>query len=99
MKLRYRIEGRGWYIPQFQNKKEEWIDICVKHVLKNSQLEDVAYQLGEYQAWEGRLYHFKPNKGESKEDMQIIFKNEIKCAAFLGAFKLYYSERTKEINI
>jgi len=98
MKLRYIIEARGWYIPQIQDKEDNWIDICLKHVPKNSQLWSVAYNLGEYSLG-GNVFHFRPNKGQNLEDMSIIYKNDIKCAAFLGAFKLFYSERTKELDL
>src|SRR5690606_6398561 len=99
MKLRYRIESRGWYIPQYQKKDDSWEDFKLKDLGdENTQIHNIAYSLGESEKWGGHIYHFTPNKKEDKKNMSLIFKNELKVCAFLGAAKIYYSERIKEIE-
>lgn len=99
MKLRYRVESRGWYIPQFLNKEDKWVDFKVMNIPKNSEIYDIAFRLGEYESWGDRTWHFRPRKEDKIEDMSLIFKTEILVCSFLGAAKLYFSERTKEFNI
>jgi hypothetical protein len=101
MKLRYRIEDRGWYIPQyFSIKTEEWKDFKLGDLgSKHNLIHDIAYRLGESDRWNGNTYHFNPNGKHKKEDMPLIFKNELKVCAFLGAAKIHYGERTKEVEL
>ena len=102
MKLRYRIEGRGWYIPQyFSTKTEEWKDFTLGDLgSKHNLIHDIAWSLGKGDRWGGNIYHFNPSeRGDKKEDMSLIFENELKVCAFLGAAKVHYSERTKEVEL
>lgn len=101
MKLRYRIETRGWYVPQYLNKSNnEWTDFTYKDLGgKETQLHTLAIDLGHSTKWDV-VYHFAPLKKENQklEDMSLIFKTEIKVCAFLGATSVYFSKRIKDFE-
>lgn len=96
MKLRYRIESRGYFIPQYSNKEEEWKDFLVKHV--TGELREIAQALGKYRSYSSNAWHFTPNKDEKIEDMSLFFQSELKACAFLGSAKVFFSDRTKEFE-
>lgn len=98
MKLRYRIEERGYYIPQyFDEKTEKWVDFKAKHV--TGELRLIAIYLGKSDSWGANIWHFKPINKENNGDMAVFFDNELKVCAFLGAAKTFFSNRTKEFDI
>jgi hypothetical protein len=92
-KFRYRVESRGYYIPQFYNQQEEkWEDFTVKLVY--GQLANIAHYLSTYTD----QWAFKPSRGQKEEDRIVFFENEIKVCAFLGAAKYFYTENAKEFQ-
>ena len=97
MKLRYRIESRGWYIPQYLlEETEKWTDFQVGHI--SGELVKIAKNLGKY-GYSSITWHFSPRKGEKEEAMSLCFETELKVCAFLGAAKIFFSERIKEIEL
>ena len=100
MKLRYRITSTGWYVPQYLTKQDVWEDFVVKNL--GYEIKEIAVDLGDREdRWEP-LWHMTPDrkdKTKTVEDMPLIFKTELKVCAFLGAAKINYSERTKEIDL
>ena len=100
MKLRYRITQAGWYVPQYLTKKDVWEDFVVKDL--GIEIRKIAVALGDREnRWEP-TWHMTPDKKDKTQlvvDMPLIFKTELKVSAFLGAAKINYSERTKEINL
>ena len=100
MKLRYRITSTGWYVPQYLTKDDVWQDFIVKDL--GLEIKEIAVALGDREnKWEP-AWHMTPDrkdKTQTVEDMPLIFKTELKVCAFLGAAKINYSERTKEIDL
>jgi hypothetical protein len=99
-KLRYRISPSGWYIPQYQSTDTNWVDFKVSHLGNEmSLLHRVARDLGEPKSFGHIIYHCIPSKGENRDNMSLIFKDDVRASAFLGAAKAYFGERTKEIDL
>jgi len=97
MKLRYRITAAGWYVPQYLTKKDIWEDFVVKDL--GYEIKEIAKALGgEVDRW-NTIWHMTPDKTQKVDDMSLIFKTELKVCAFLGAAKINYSERTKEVDL
>lgn len=106
MELRYRIENRGWRIPQFKHVDTgEWTDIAYKHLgKKRDPLHQIAIKLAEASQASMDLrfapqYYFSPTGGDSKDDESIIFKDDVYVSAFLGAVTIAYKNRTFDFNI
>jgi hypothetical protein len=99
MKLRYRITPVGWYVPQYLTKNDVWEDFVVKEL--GPEIKKIAIALAHQNRWD-ITWHMTPdknNKTQKVDDMPLIFKTELKVCAFLGAAKINYSERTKEIDL
>jgi hypothetical protein len=100
MKLRYRITTSGWYVPQYLTKEDIWEDFVVKNL--GYEIKEIVIALGDIEGrWEP-LWHMTPDrkdKTQKVDDMPLIFKTELKVCAFLGAAKINYSERTKEVDL
>jgi len=95
MKFRYRLENRGWFIPQYKRTDGFWTDVPLKRLGgSGSELHRIAYSLGRPKKWGGSSYNFSPNKGESEQDCPVYFETEMKCFAFLGALKLSLNQET-----
>lgn len=95
MKLRYILEKRGWFIPQYKRTDGHWTNVSLKHLGgSNDELHRIASCLGRQTKWSGNSYYFSPNKGESKQDCSVYFTSEMKCFAFLGALKLALNQET-----
>lgn len=106
MELRYRVESRGWRIPQFKNVKTgEWEDITYGHLGKKTDpLHLIARKLAEATEISLSLrydlqYHFTPEKKSEIDDESVIFKDDIYVAAFLGAVTVAYKTRTFDFSI
>lgn len=106
MELRYRVERRGWRIPQYKNTKTgEWEDVTYRHLGKKGEpLHQIARQLAN--ATQNVLglryppqYHFKPDRKSEIYGESIIFKDDIYVAAFLGAITVAYKTRTFDFSI
>lgn len=101
MKLRYRTDVNGYYVPQFLNKKtEEWEDIKVKEL--SPKAAGLAKQLANLQFFTQKwhtVYHYTPQKGENKGDQSLIFEFEYLVNAFLSGLLILYSSEVKEINV
>jgi hypothetical protein len=100
MKLRYRITSTGWYVPQYLLKDNAWQDFLVKDL--GVEIKEIVIALGgDVDRW-NTIWHMTPDrkdKTQTVEDMPLIFKTELKVCAFLGAAKMNYSDRTKEIYL
>lgn len=97
MKLRYRIDVSGYYIPQWYDQKAyEWKDFKVKNL--TTRLTNLAHSVGFKCKWENK-FHYTPKKGEKTEEMSLIFPNEMNVMAFLGAAKSVFTEKVKEFEI
>ena len=102
MALRYRVDLRGWYVPQFKMKEEdEWQDFKRKHLGEEScEIHRLAYDLGVTIGRFGdKVYHYKPIDGQKEEEMSLVFNTEIKVCAFLGAATIVYSQRVHNFNL
>ena len=95
MKLRYRIDINGYYIPQYE-REDKWFDFKVKHLTKK--LKNLCNYLGFEGKWETR-YHYFPKKDEKLEDTSLIFPEEMYVMAFLGAAKSVYDEKIREFDV
>jgi hypothetical protein len=100
MKLRYRITGYGWYVPQFLLEDNTWQDFLVWNL--GEEIKEIVIALADRDSkWEP-LWHMTPDRNDKTQkvdDMPLIFKTELKVCAFLGAAKINYSERTKEFDL
>jgi hypothetical protein len=99
MKLRYRITTSGWYVPQYLTKEDIWEDFVVKNL--GYEIKEIVIALAHQNRWD-ITWHMKPDKNDKTQkvdDMPLIFKTELKVCAFLGAAKINYSERTKEVDL
>ena len=103
MKLGYRNNSRGLFIPQFfDNENKEWVDIKLKHLGgESNELHKIAFALGRNTKWSGNQYYFYPEKGDDENEMVLFFENEYKIYAFLGAFKYEFEHSgvTKEVEL
>ena len=100
MKFRYRIDSRGWHIPQYLNSKDEWLDFKLDDLGDSSTLiRDIAFRLGKSSSWGKTVYYYTAKLGEKEEDMSLIFEDELKVTAFLGAAKVYFGKRIKEVEL
>lgn len=92
MKLRYRVNHNSLFIPQYQTPEAEWKDVQVKNVY--GELERIAELLANPSPW-----HFNVKDPKDREHASVVFKSELKVAAFLGALKIFCSDRTKKLDL
>jgi hypothetical protein len=96
LKLRYRIDTNGYYIPQYQGQDELWIDFIKSNI--SGEMYSLCESLGEEAKFSGNIWHFRAKKIEDERNMAVFFTSELKVCAFLGAAKTFFRHRIKEFN-